>query len=97
MKQGLHQQVSLKQELRANPRLYQAMDLLYMPLLDLQQHLKQELLVNPFLEMVESYEEDDRGDDAADSDEGMEGDADAEASAGTDGEGDADREVEGEG
>ena len=40
-----------------NPRLYQAMDLLYMPLLDLQQHLKQELLVNPFLELVEPEDE----------------------------------------
>lgn len=36
-----------------NPRLYQAMDLLYMPMLDLQQHLKQELEVNPFLELAE--------------------------------------------
>src|SRR5881227_4509423 len=33
------------------------MDLLYMPLLDLQQHLKQELLGNPFLELVEPEEE----------------------------------------
>ena len=41
-----------------NPRLYQAMDLLYMPLQDLQQHLKEELLVNPFLELVESEETD---------------------------------------
>ena len=40
-----------------NPRLYQAMDLLYMPLLDLQQHLKQELMVNPFLELVEPEED----------------------------------------
>ena len=40
-----------------NPRLYQAMDLLYMPLLDLQQHLKQELMVNPFLELVEPDDE----------------------------------------
>jgi RNA polymerase sigma-54 factor len=53
MKQGLHQTTSLRQELRMNPRLYQAMDLLYMPLIDLQQHLKQELLVNPFLELIE--------------------------------------------
>jgi RNA polymerase sigma-54 factor len=53
MKQGLHQTTALRQELRMNPRLYQAMDLLYMPLLDLQQHLKQELLVNPFLELIE--------------------------------------------
>jgi RNA polymerase sigma-54 factor len=35
------------------------MDLLYMPLLDLQQHLKQELLNNPFLEMVEPEEEEE--------------------------------------
>ena len=40
-----------------NPRLYQAMDLLYMPQMDLQQYLKEELLVNPFLELVESDEE----------------------------------------
>ncbi len=49
----------LKQELKINPRLYQAMDLLYMPLLDLQQHLKQELLNNPFLEMVEPEEDEE--------------------------------------
>ncbi|HEX9937083.1 MAG TPA: hypothetical protein VGB15_08165, partial [Longimicrobium sp.] len=54
MKTGLYQGTTLKQEMKINPRLYQAMDLLYMPLLDLQQHLKQELLNNPFLEMVES-------------------------------------------
>ncbi len=57
MKTGLHQHTALRQELRINPRLYQAMDLLYMPLLDLQQHLKQELLGNPFLELVEPDEE----------------------------------------
>ena len=57
MKTGLHQHVGLRQDLRINPRLYQAMDLLYMPLLDLEQHLKQELLGNPFLEMVEPEEE----------------------------------------
>ena len=39
-----------------NPRLYQAMDLLYMPQQELQQHLKEELLVNPFLELVEPDE-----------------------------------------
>jgi RNA polymerase sigma-54 factor len=53
----MQQSARLGQEMRANPRLYQAMDMLYMPLLDLQQHLKQELLQNPFLEMME--EEDD--------------------------------------
>ena len=59
MRPGLSQTTQLKQELKINPRLYQAMDLLYMPLLDLQQHLKQELLNNPFLEMVEPEEEED--------------------------------------
>jgi RNA polymerase sigma-54 factor len=57
VKQGLQQTTTLRQELRMNPRLYQAMDLLYMPLLDLQQHLKQELLVNPFLELIEPEDE----------------------------------------
>jgi RNA polymerase sigma-54 factor len=47
----------MRQDLRMNPRLYQAMDLLYMPLLDLQQHLKTELETNPFLEMQEPDEE----------------------------------------
>ena len=62
MRQGLSQSTQLKQELKINPRLYQAMDLLYMPLLDLQQHLKQELLNNPFLDMVEPEEdEEDEG------------------------------------
>ena len=50
---GLHQSPHLRQELKANPRLYQAMDLLYMPLLDLQARLEQELLENPFLELSE--------------------------------------------
>jgi RNA polymerase sigma-54 factor len=59
MKPGLNQSTQLRQELKINPRLYQAMDLLYMPLLDLQQHLKQELLNNPFLEMVEPEEEEE--------------------------------------
>src|SRR3954452_13837106 len=59
MKPGLGQHTQLKQELKINPRLYQAMDLLYMPLLDLQNHLKQELLNNPFLDMVEPDEEDE--------------------------------------
>jgi len=53
---SLQQSVVLKQELRMNPRLYQAMDLLYMPLLDLQQHLKQEFETNPFLELADGDE-----------------------------------------
>jgi RNA polymerase sigma-54 factor len=53
IKTGLYQGTQLKQEMKINPRLYQAMDLLYMPLLDLQQHIKQEMLNNPFLELEE--------------------------------------------
>jgi RNA polymerase sigma-54 factor len=53
IKTGLYQGTQLKQEMKINPRLYQAMDLLYMPLLDLQQHIKQELLNNPFLDLEE--------------------------------------------
>jgi RNA polymerase sigma-54 factor len=59
VKASLQQSPVLRQELRMNPRLYQAMDLLYMPLLDLQQHLKTELENNPFLEMNEEEGEPD--------------------------------------
>jgi RNA polymerase sigma-54 factor len=57
LRAGLSQQTSMRQELRVNPRLYQAMDMLYMPMMDLQQHLKQELLANPFLELLEPEDE----------------------------------------
>jgi RNA polymerase sigma-54 factor len=59
VKPGLNQTTQLRQEMKINPRLYQAMDLLYMPLLDLQQHLKQELLNNPFLELVDDDEDEE--------------------------------------
>ena len=65
MKLSMQQSVVMKQELRMNPRLYQAMDLLYMPMLDLQQHLKGELLSNPFLEMQEPDEEEESTTDKA--------------------------------
>ena len=55
----LVQSLHLRQEMKINPRLYQAMELLYMPLLDLQQHLKQELAENPFLEMTEADVQED--------------------------------------
>jgi RNA polymerase sigma-54 factor len=69
MKTGLSQHTSLRQELRVNPRLYQAMDMLYMPMMDLQQHLKQELLVNPFLELVEPEDEEQNSDSAPDAEQ----------------------------
>ena len=75
MKAGLQQSARLGQELKVNPRLYQAMDMLYMPLLDLQQHLKQELMVNPFLDLVEPE------DDEAEQEEETAAEADATAEA----------------
>ena len=78
MKTGMQQSVRLGQELKVNPRLYQAMDMLYMPLLDLQQHLKQELLVNPVLDLVEEEEDEaEAGEETA-----QEADAEQEAEAG---------------
>ncbi len=59
MKPGLSQSIRLGMDQKMNPRLYQAMDMLTMPLLDLQQHLKQELLVNPFLDLIENDDEDE--------------------------------------
>ena len=59
MRRGLSQSLGMRQELKINPRLYQAMDLLYMPLLDLQQHLKQEMMANPFLELAEPIDEEE--------------------------------------
>jgi RNA polymerase sigma-54 factor len=55
----LFQSQVLRQEMKINPRLYQAMELLYMPLLDLEQHLKAEMEENPFLEMTEADVEED--------------------------------------
>ncbi len=69
----LFQSQQLRQEMKINPRLYQAMELLYMPLLDLQQHLKTEMEENPFLEMTEAdvqdeveLQEDDKDDQPED-------------------------------
>lgn len=84
MKTGLSQNVRLGQELRINPRLYQAMDMLYMPLLDLQQYLKQELLVNPFLELSDETE-DGTATEAADEADAT-GDDQADAGATDDGD-----------
>jgi RNA polymerase sigma-54 factor len=53
----LYQSAQTRQDMRINPRLYQAMELLYMPLLDLEQHLKGEMAENPFLEMEEADEQ----------------------------------------
>ncbi len=54
---GLSAGLHLRQEQKAQPRLYQAMDLLHMPLLDLRGHLRQALVDNPFLDLVEPGDE----------------------------------------
>jgi RNA polymerase sigma-54 factor len=71
IKTGLYQGTQMKQEMKINPRLYQAMDLLYMPLMDLQQHIKQEMLNNPFLDLEEPLvnEEDLKADEETDDEE----------------------------
>ncbi len=58
---GLYADQSLRisQEQRINPRLYQAMELVYLPILDLQAKIEQELSENPFLELSEADEEED--------------------------------------
>jgi len=90
MRAGLSQSTSLRQELKINPRLYQAMDLLYMPLLDLQQHLKQELLVNPFLDLVEQDEEDSEEEAERENEEGPVDLSEPDASADGDAQGERD-------
>ena len=59
MKTGMYQGARLRQEMKTNPRLYQAMDLIYMPLLELQTRMEQELAENPFLELSEPDDDED--------------------------------------
>ena len=55
MKIGLH--LRQRQQLVMTPKLQQALKLLQMPAIELQQMLKQEIMENPLLEEVEEYEE----------------------------------------
>ncbi|HEX5133113.1 MAG TPA: RNA polymerase factor sigma-54 [Candidatus Krumholzibacteria bacterium] len=55
MKIGLH--LRQRQQLVMTPKLQQALKLLQMPALELQQMLKQEIMENPLLEEIEEYEE----------------------------------------
>ena len=80
MRTGLNQSTQLKQELKINPRLYQAMDLLYMPLLDLHAHLQQELLNNPFLEQVEQEDDEEEGEEQQETEESTQADQEKETS-----------------
>jgi len=62
MKAGLHQQ--MRQTLIITQRLQQALKLLQMPTLELQQALKAELERNPMLEEVDEVEEVQETEDA---------------------------------
>lgn len=79
MKIGLH--LRQRQQLVMTPKLQQALKLLQMPALELQQMLKQEIMENPLLEEVEEYEEiTEETDQQADgSGEGSDGDGEISA------------------
>lgn len=55
MKFGLH--LKQRQQLVMTPKLQQALKLLQMPAIELQQMLKQEIMENPLLEEIEEYED----------------------------------------
>lgn len=67
MKLGLHQSARLEQRLIQSPQMIQAMQILQLPLLDLSERIEQELMENPFLEVVENER------DPADADGGADG------------------------
>jgi RNA polymerase sigma-54 factor len=64
MEMKAHLQLKMTQKLVMTPRLQQALRLLQMPALELQQVLKQELLQNPLLEEVEELTEETTLDEA---------------------------------
>jgi RNA polymerase sigma-54 factor len=77
IKLGLHQGLHLKQQLVMTQRLQQALKLLQVPTLELEQILRQELQANPLLEEVDPAEETDEEvaaeepiEEAADDEEG---------------------------
>lgn len=73
LKLGLNQSARLEQRLLQSPQMIQAMQILQMPALDLEERIQQELVENPFLELEEG------GPDGAESAEkdgaGIDGDA----------------------
>jgi len=83
MKIGLH--LRQRQQLVMTPKLQQALKLLQMPAIELQQMLKQEIMENPLLEEIEDFEEiaeDDHNEEAeATTEPGADGDPPIEAPA----------------
>ncbi len=58
MRLGLSQSTRMEQRLVQSPQMIQAMQILQLPTLDLQERIAQELIENPFLELEESVEDD---------------------------------------
>ncbi|HNX00025.1 MAG TPA: RNA polymerase factor sigma-54 [Candidatus Cloacimonadota bacterium] len=54
---NLYQGLKMKQELK--PKMLQSLQMLAMPIMELEQHLKQELITNPLLEMREDRDSED--------------------------------------
>ncbi len=77
MKIGLH--LRQRQQLVMTPKLQQALKLLQMPAIELQQMLKQEIMENPLLEEVEEYEEIEETEQAAEGSEDGDGEVAAPA------------------
>lgn len=59
MKLGLHQSARMEQRLIQSPQMIQAMQILQLPTLDLQERIEQELMENPFLELLEGEKDPD--------------------------------------
>ena len=77
MKIGLH--IGLQQRLVMTPKLQQALKLLQMPTLELQQVLKQEVLQNPLLEEIDDADTDSDEEEPAEVEESSETRAEAQA------------------
>ena len=63
MQLGLLQTARMEQRLVQSPQMIQAMQILQLPSLDLQERIEQELLENPLLERVEGQHANGAGDD----------------------------------
>ena len=56
---GLQQTARMEQRLIQSPQMIQAMQILQLPTLDLQERIEQELMENPFLELIEGEKDSD--------------------------------------
>lgn len=61
MKLGLHQSARMEQRLIQSPQMIQAMQILQLPALELEERIEQELTENPFLEPAEQKSEEGGG------------------------------------